>query len=52
MPRDPKLHNGESTPEELTEIHEGVDLELPNKEKEKEEQEIHKEFADEDEPAA
>jgi hypothetical protein len=50
MPRDPKLRNGESTPEELTEIHEGVDLELPNQKKE--EEEIHKEFGDEDEPAA
>jgi hypothetical protein len=49
MPRDPKLHDGESTPEELMEIHKGVDHELPTKQ---EEEDIHKEFGDEDEPAA
>jgi hypothetical protein len=50
MPKDPKLHDGESTTEELTEIHKGVDLELPVKTR-KEEEELHKEFGDEDDPA-
>jgi hypothetical protein len=49
MPEDPKPLDRESTPEELAEIHKGVDLEQPTEE---EEEEIHKEFGDEEEPAA
>jgi hypothetical protein len=49
MARDPKMHDGESTPEELMEIQKGTDKESPTKE---ENEEIHKEFGDEDEPAA
>ncbi len=49
LPRDPKLHDGESTIDELAEIHNGVDQDIPTKE---EAEELTKEFGDEDESAA
>jgi hypothetical protein len=49
MSKDPKLHDGESTPEELMEIHKGVDQDAPTKE---EGEDLTKEFGDQDESAA
>lgn len=51
MARDPKLHDGESTPEELMEIHKGVDQDTPLTETE-EAEDITKEFGDDEESAA
>ena len=49
MSKDPKPHDGESTPVELMEIRKGVDQDAPTKE---EAEDLTKEFGDEDESAA
>jgi hypothetical protein len=49
MGKDQKSHDGESTPEELMEIHKGADQDAPTKE---EAEDLTKEFGDEDESAA
>jgi hypothetical protein len=49
MANEPKLQDGESTPEELIEIHKGVDQDARTKE---EAENLTKEFGDEDESAA
>lgn len=46
-PKDPKMRDGESSLEEMIDIENGVDLDTTKKE-----EEIHKEFGDQDEPAA
>ncbi len=49
MTDDPKVRDGQSTPEELMEIHKGVDQDTPTKE---EAEELEKEFGDKDEESA
>jgi hypothetical protein len=49
MAKEPKPRDGESTPEELMEIHKGEDQDIATKE---EAEDLTKEFGDEDEPAA
>ncbi len=49
MADDPKPGDGESTPDELLEIHKGVDQDIPTKE---EADELTKEFGDEGDTAA
>jgi len=49
MPRDPKMQDGESTTDELIDIHEGIDHDPPTKE---EAEEKNKEFGDDKASAA
>ena len=48
MSRDPKFRDGESTPEEIMEIPEGID-QMPTKE---EAEDLNKEFGDDEKPEA